>query len=386
MIAAVFMKAVSLVTTAPFALLLAARFVNILFGLGTVWLVLDMGKRLFDRRKAWIAAAFVGLLPGSLFVFTYVNCDALAVFSTAVIVYAWVRYLDEGWIYKNCVILALGVAACALSYYNAYGFILCSIFFFGITLFMEAKKKGKYTDFVKKGLLVCVIVLLLAAWWFIRNAILYDGDFIGMNASTICAEKYAKKNYKPSNRRTPQMAGYSLLDMLNYGFPQEDGFSWVELVSGSFVGRFGNMDVFMPKWLINNYLDFIKAGFLLIFLHPVKTFAIRVKKQWSVKGISTGACCCDDHSEYIECILFLCIGLSAQGRYSLPMIVPLTYFMVMGYGNLFDVQIKKESLRKKIYAAICVALAVLAIFVFFGVIWPEYKEVPFSIRAFIYGS
>jgi len=33
-----------------------------------------MGKRLFDRRKAWIFAAFVGLLPGSLFVFTYVNC------------------------------------------------------------------------------------------------------------------------------------------------------------------------------------------------------------------------------------------------------------------------------------------------------------------------
>ena len=84
MIAAVFMKLVSFITTAPFALLMAARFVNILLGLGTVWLALDMGKRLFDRRKAWIFAAFVGLLPGSLFVFTYVNCDALAVFSTAV--------------------------------------------------------------------------------------------------------------------------------------------------------------------------------------------------------------------------------------------------------------------------------------------------------------
>ena len=68
------------------------------------------------------------------------------------------------------------------------------------------------------------------------------------------------------------------------------------------------------------------------------------------------------------------------------MIVPLTYFMVMGYGNLFDVQMKNESLRKKVYAAICVALAALAIFVFFAVIWPEYKDVPFSIRAFIYGS
>ena len=75
--------------------------------------------------------------------------------------------------------------------------------------------------------------------------------------------KICEKNYKPSNRRTPQMAGYSLLDMLNYGFPQEDGFSWVELVSGSFVGRFGNMDVFMPKWLINNYLDNITLADLV---------------------------------------------------------------------------------------------------------------------------
>ena len=89
----------------------------------------------------------------------------------------------------NCIILAIGVAVCTLSYYNAYGFILCSIFFFGITLFMEAKQQGNYGDFAKKGLLVCVIVMILAAWWFVRNAILYDG--FGMNASSICAEKYA---------------------------------------------------------------------------------------------------------------------------------------------------------------------------------------------------
>ena len=251
---------------------------------------------------------------------------------------------------------------------------------------MEVRKTGKYADFVKKGLLVCVIVLALTAWWFIRNAILYDGDFLGMNASTICAEKYAKKNFKPSNRKTPQMEGYSFLDMLNKGFPKSDGFSWVELVSGSFVGRFGNMDVFMPKWLINNYLDFIKAGFLLIFLHPVRTFALRIKKQWSVKGFFNW---CMLVAMIIPNILNAYYSYASdyqpQGRYSLPMIVPLTYFMIIGYGNLFDVQIKKESLRKKIYAAICVLLLLLAVFVFFAVIWPEYKAVPFSIRAFIYG-
>ena len=387
MIAAVFMKLVSFITTVPFALLMAARFVNILLGLGTVWLALDMGKRLFDRRKAWIFAAFVGLLPGSLFVFTYVNCDALAVFSTAVIVYAWVRYLTEGWTYKNCIILAIGVAVCTLSYYNAYGFILCSIFFFGITLFMEAKQKGNYGDFAKKGLLVCVIVMILAAWWFVRNAILYDGDFLGMNASSICAEKYAKPAYKPSEKQTPQMAGYTLWDMLNQGFPKSEGFSWVELVSESFVGRFGNMNVFMPKWLINNYMDFIKAGFLLIFLHPVKTFTLRVKKQWSVKGMFNWFMLI---AMIIPNILNAYYSYASdyqpQGRYSLPMLIPMTYFMVMGYGNLFDVTVKNEKVRKGVYAAICVALMVLALFVFFTVIWPEYRDVPFSIRAFIAGA
>lgn len=387
MIAAVFMKIVSFVTTVPFALLMAARFVNILLGLGTVWLALDMGKRLFDRRKAWIFAAFVGLLPGSLFVFTYVNCDALAVFSTAVIVYAWVRYLTEGWTYKNCIILAVGVAVCALSYYNAYGFILCSIFFFGITLFMEAKKNSSYGDFAKKGLLVCAIVLILAAWWFIRNAILYDGDFLGMNASSVCAEKYAKPAYKPSQKQTPQMAGYTFWDMLNQGFPKSEGFSWVELVSESFVGRFGNMDVFMPKWLINNYMDFIKAGFLLILLHPVKTFALRVKKQWSVKGMFNWFMLI---AMIIPNILNAYYSYASdyqpQGRYSLPMLIPMTYFMVMGYGNLFDVTVKNEKVRKGVYAAICVALIVLVLFVFFAVIWPEYRDVPFSIRAFIAGA
>ena len=150
MVAAVFMKAVSLVSAAPFALLMAARLVSVLLGLGTAYLALSMGKKLFSRRKAWIFTAFISLMPGSLFVFTYVNCDALAVFSTAVMAYAWVCYLKEGWTYRNCVILGLGVAACTLSYYNAYGFILASIVFFGATLLLEVKKEKNLGRLCKK--------------------------------------------------------------------------------------------------------------------------------------------------------------------------------------------------------------------------------------------
>lgn len=387
MVAAVFMKAVSFISTAPFALLMAARFVNVLLGLGTAYIALRMGKLLFSVRKAWLFTAFISLLPGSLFVFTYVNCDALAVFSSAVILYAWVRYFKEGWSYRNCVLLALGVALCTLSYYNAYGFILCSIFFFGITLWMEAGEQKDRKLFLKKGFLVCGIVLLLAGWWFVRNAVLYDGDFLGMNASTICANKYAQAGYRPDDKVTPQMEGYSFMDMLCKGYPEEDGFSWVEIVSESFVGRFGMMDVFMPKWLISNYIDFIKVGFLLVFLHPVQTLAIKKGREWSKQGI------------FNWCMLIALIipnilnayysffsDYQPQGRYSLPMIIPLTYFMVKGYGNLFDTVVVKEKTRSIIYTVLCIALAALAVYVFFGVIWPEYRDVPFSIGAFLSGA
>ena len=33
-----------------------------------------------------------------------------------------------------------------------------------------------------KGCLISVIVLVGIGWWFIRNAVLYEGDFIAMNA------------------------------------------------------------------------------------------------------------------------------------------------------------------------------------------------------------
>lgn len=387
MIAAVFMKLVSFVTTAPFALLMAARLVNVLFGVGTAWFSLRMGKRLFSRHNAWLFASFIALLPGCLFVFTYVNNDALAIFSSAVIVYSWVRCLDEGWTYKNCIILGIGVTLCTLSYYNAYGFILVSIVFFGVTLFLEAKKAGSMSIFIKKGFLVCAIVLAGSLWWFIRNAILYDGDFLARQASTNCAEKYALDGYKPSNKSTPKMAGYSYLDMLSKGFPKTRNASWTQQVTSSFVGRFGQMDVFMPDWLITLYQDVIKVGFVLIFLHPVKTFALKLKGAWSKKAFFHW---CMMAALIIPNILnfyysFYC-DFQPQGRYSLPMMIPLAYFIVMGFENFFDVQIESVKIRKGIYAVMCIAFILLAVFVFVGVIWPEYHDVPFSIGAFISGS
>lgn len=385
-IAAGMMKLVSIVTTQPFALLMAARLISVLCGVGTAFFALRIGKKLFDPMKAWVFAIFISMLPGAILIATYVNTDAMALMATGIIVYAWICGQENGWSIKCCVGLSVGIAICALSYYNAYGFILCSILIFGSTLLIEATKTKDYSQFVKKGILVCILVLILIGWWFVRNYILYDGDFLGQGASSLCAEQYAKAGFKPSDRGTPLSEGLSIWDMFSNGF-KENTMGWVELVSRSFVGRFGSLDVCMPNWMENNYLDLIKFGVLLVLIHPVKTFALKKNKVWKKDGI-------------FNCIMLIAmiipnilnvyysyeIDYQPQGRYSLPMLIPLAYFMVKGYGYLFDEMVKSPKVRKNIYVALGILLMAGGMYAYFGTFWPEYMEVSFGISSLLSGA
>lgn len=49
----------------------------------------------------------------------------------------------------------------------------------------------------KRGGLVAAVVLLGIGWFFIRNAILYDGDFIGLKSLRLCAEMYGDPAVQP---------------------------------------------------------------------------------------------------------------------------------------------------------------------------------------------
>ena len=65
-------------------------------------------------------AALAGFMPQALFLGTYVNTDSLALLSMAMILYSWASYLEAGdWNFRNSILLAVGMAVCALSYYNA---------------------------------------------------------------------------------------------------------------------------------------------------------------------------------------------------------------------------------------------------------------------------
>ena len=143
MASAVLMKGMSLFSTDEWMLLISARFVNVLLGALTAWVVLKTAKLLFPRRYAWMFTTLVVFLPGNVILYSYVNCDALAMCSTAIIFYSWVKAYKEGWSWTTCAVSAVGMGICFLSYYNAYGFILMTFFYFVGTMLTDQSKPVK---------------------------------------------------------------------------------------------------------------------------------------------------------------------------------------------------------------------------------------------------
>lgn len=71
----------------------------------------------------------VCFLPGVIFASSYVNMDGLGLCASSWIVLCWCKALKQkNWSVKLCIEFGAAISLCALSYYNSYGYILCSIF------------------------------------------------------------------------------------------------------------------------------------------------------------------------------------------------------------------------------------------------------------------
>lgn len=206
-ISSVFMAITSLFTKSAAALLTAARLTSVLSGTGTLIVVFLIGEELFERREsALLGGIFVGFLPQFVFLSCYVNNDSFAVFTVALIIYFWIRGMKSAFCKKDCIGLGAGCGLCALSYYNAYAYLLCSILLF-FALMIHFRKPAK--EIFVKALAVFAIAFLIGGWFFIRNAVIHDGDLLGMRTSNESAALYAADEYKPENRQTPASEGWS---------------------------------------------------------------------------------------------------------------------------------------------------------------------------------
>lgn len=312
-----------------------SRLVNVFIGLLTAVYVKKLSDYLFENKKtAWAFTLAVVFLPQNLFIHTYVNTDSMGLLSIAIVLYALVKGMRNDFDKNSCITLAVGIILCALSYYNCYGIVVCAILLFALYFFRRFRCGHNlpvydYRALLRKGIFISAIVLIGIAWWFIRNAILYDGDFLAMEARALCAAETSIESLNPLTRETYQKMGVPLMEMVF-------GTDYFTLVWKSFIAMFGPMLIPTHHYIYMAFRDlfFVAViGLLIPKKSSVLTWTNKCSK-WLMHGIMVLAI-------VIPVVLALTYSygydFQPQGRYYLPMVIPFMYFLAMGFEKIVDV-------------------------------------------------
>ena len=136
----------------------------------------------------------------------------------------------------------------------------------------------------------------------------------------------------------------------------------------------------MPYAVSKMYIVFFAVGILSVFLtrgifNLRKTMYIRQKKTvagdtWKIKAKVTSGKCNVEGIFHWMMILLIVIPVilfmdyvyyndnQAQGRYLMPALYPLMYFVTLGWNKILTKVIKNEKVRGWIYKAITVLLVI----------------------------
>ncbi|MBQ6354921.1 glycosyltransferase family 39 protein [Candidatus Saccharibacteria bacterium] len=351
----------------------AARLTSVAFIVGYAIMVILISKKLFKGVWRALFAMIAVLIPQVLYIGGYLNNDSMALFAVAFIVYAWLVGLETKWSIKSCILLGIGVGICALSYYNAFGYILCSLVIFIIT---ACQQRTKLLKILGKGLIIFAIAFGLSGWHYIRNAILYNGDAFDFHTSKDYAEEYALPDYKPSGltRRTGAGRGIDFLDL-------DKKTDWYSTTLSSFFGRFGYMTTPINTMDYTVYKSIFTIGLVgtLTYLIYLIYYYVKKRRRMSraklkipptkitfavIMGVSI----------IIPIVLSLLYSwnndFQPQGRYLMSALIPLAYFVVMGYRFLLD---KINIAKRNIFLGIIFVFLVIApISAFFLRVFPEF--------------
>ncbi len=362
MIGAVFMKIVAIFSTEQFALVVAARLVSTISMTLVIYFSIKISQKLFKGIYKYLFIAFVAFQPITAFLASYINNDSTALLATTVIIYLWILGLESNWENKHCVFLGIAIGFCTLTYYNAYGYILCSIILCLITVILN---KMKPNQIIQKVIIVASVAFLVAGWWFIRNAVIYNGDFLGMRAQNECGDKYALEEYKPSTRLTIQKKNESIINMLIKD-------QWLNITAKSFVGIFGYNSMIMSNKIYYLYFLMWLIGIIGCLMKFKELFIYKKeeKNKYLLNYIFVLAI-------IIPIILSIYYSYASdfqpQGRYIIGIIVPFMYFIVNGIQKILEKFIKSEKIRDIIILMLIALVIVISMRALFGYIIPRYR-------------
>jgi len=331
------MKICRIFTGDGFALLVAARVVDVLSGAGAVYFVLKLLTRIVKRPWNWMAAVFMALIPQYAHVSSYFNNDMPAVFGISMILCAWVYAALDGWNVKNSLLLTAGIIVVGLSYYNAYSWVLMSaVFFLGTQekgIFAKGEEgKKKRRNALKCMLLIVGISAVCILPLFIRN-IVVNGDLLGMKTVAASTAIYGDKDFYATLPTTYQAQGRTVLDMLSDG-----SCYFIKKVLLSFFGAFGYSKVFIPYKYLGVYMTFIMLG-IFGFIFALLNAGVNKEPllgDSGLRGRKAGMLMvCASAASMISAGLAIWYSYASdyqpQGRYYYPVLPAMMLMIAIGY-------------------------------------------------------
>lgn len=327
-ISAVFMEITSVFTVYPHALLVSARMVSVVSGTAVIYMLFRIGELLFLRRETVLFfAAVTGFLPQFVFLGGYLNNDMFALFTASIMIYYWLMGIKTAWNCPSCVGLGIGCGLCSLSYYNFYALFVGGILLF----FLSLRHYGKNAkEQITRFLLIFAAACMIGGWFFLRNAVIHEGDFLGNRTASASAEQYAEDPYKPSARETPEKLGLSFSETFLKTYPGRQS-NWVFSTVCSFIGSFSYMTVHLSMYLYVFYAGiffFGLVGFIRFSLFST-WWKYRQKRYLFLAMVLT-----------MVITVFLAMyntyfsDYQSQGRYLMPLLIPLMILISDGYESL----------------------------------------------------
>lgn len=312
------MKAVSLFTQSPRILMAMSRMCSVLSITGCSYFSIKAGNLLFkDRKSSILLAILICFLPQVVFIGSYQNNDALSLMAVSMELFFLLKGYTDDWSIKSCVGLGVSMAIGMLSYYSIYPWILLGGIFCVISCIQNEKIDNKFTFIASRSALVIAVVLILSGWFFIRNAIAHNGDFLGI-ASEVASRDAARSQGVTIVEYSPgRILFSSFKDFFHY---------WLLYTYMSFVGSFGYMNIFLGK--VQYCIYGLSVGVLELwvmikaFLDTNKTKMVTLFQLLLLFG-GVSVMLLSIYASYYR-------DLQAQGRYIITAVLPMSFAIAYG--------------------------------------------------------
>ncbi|MEQ8156436.1 MAG: glycosyltransferase family 39 protein [Clostridiaceae bacterium] len=337
---------------------IVSRIISVLSGVGTVYFCWLISKEVFKYSKAkYFFPVFLGFIPQYAFICGYTNQDSFTVFLSSIMIFLWIKGLESNWNYETAIKVGLVSGLILLSYLNGYSVVLATLF-----MVLISHKNIFSWKFIKKLLICIFIMFLVSGWFFIRNAYLYDGDFLGSNFNTMLSEKLAIPEFKPSARDVISKSGFG------FGYLIFDT-SWISLTFRSFWALFDNMSVAISYKYYLLMLSLSIASVMGLSYKVVYYFKNDFKELFKKKFFLASAFT-------FMCAFFLHYYYSVhsdyqpQGRYLYPALIPLLILMCKGLDEIVG-----DRYRGYFYKALIVIFISVNLWSLFGALYMKYYAV-----------